>query len=294
MPVVFLVLATLAGAKLVAALEHGTPDDIAWTGRQVGTDEVAAVLADTDPLAARAATIAAPAVDDGWSLLDELAARATGWDRTAAVDATHAALIIARRLDGDLAIETDLPDDVLAALGARWLAIARRGDRWPDVRVGALEIAARLARARVATAEDDPGPGYDLDRFLADPDPALRRAAAELLPQPTAAVFRASLARAVIDDPDRAVVVAAAQALCADLAAGDAKPPILAALGPPGLARLRGVVTAPGLAALPPGALVDTARCLLADRSGASRAAVAALAARAPRGVRAAIARIRP
>jgi hypothetical protein len=292
---VLIVLVVLTGpwpAKLADALLHGTPDDVAWVGREAGTDEVAAALA--DPVATRAATIAATAVDDGWSLLDELAAAAGGWHRAAAVDATRAAAAIARELDGNAAVVGDVPDDLLAEAGSRWLAIAASADRWPDVRVNALEIAARIARARRATADDDPGLGFDLDAMLADADPVIRRTAAELVPQPAPPQVHGALARTVAGDADPAVAVAAAQALCADLAAGDPAAPILAALGPAGLERLRTAFSAPTAGALPPGAAVDAARCLVADRTGPSRAAVSALAARAPRAVRAALAKIRP
>lgn len=299
MGAVLFVLAALVGpwpARLADALLHGTPDDIAWVGREAGAAEVAAVIAiaPPDPVATRAATIAATAVDDGWTLLAPLAAQAAGWNRAAAVDATRAAATIARTLDGDRAIAEDIADDELAAIGARWLAIAAGPDRWPDVRVTALEIAARIARARKATADDDPGLGYDLAAGLADPDPALRRAAAELVPQPTASDWYTPLARAVINDPDPAVVVAAAQALCGDLAAGDPATTILTAIGPAGLERLRTVFTAKASGALPPGAVVDAARCLVADGTGPSRAAVAAVAAHAAREVRAALAKIHP
>jgi hypothetical protein len=302
-------------AKLADALLHGTPDDVAWVGREAGTDEVAAALA--DPVGTRAATIAATAVDDGWSLLDELAHAAAGWSRAEAVDATRAAAAITRTLDGNAAIVGEIPDDLLAEAAARWLAIAAGTDRWPDVRVTALEIAARIARARTATAEAAPGLGFDLDAMLADADPLIRRTAAELVPQPAPPHVHAALARAVVGDLEPAVAVAAAQALCAELAGGDPAEPILAALGPAGIERLRAAFTAaartgvpvatpasggsghalagPGAGtALPPGAAVDAARCLVADGSGPSRAAVSALASRAPRAVRAAIAKIRP
>lgn len=298
MSAVLIVLAVLVGpwpARLADALLHGTPDDIAWVGREAGAAEVAAVIetAPPDPVATRAATIAAPTVDDAWTLLAPLAEQAAGWNRAAAVDATRAAAAIARTLDGDRAIADDIDDDQLAAIGARWLAIAAGVDRWPDVRVTALDIAARVARARKATADDDPGLGYDLAAALADPDPAVRRAAAELVPQPTASDWYAPLARAVINDADPAVVVAAAQALCADLAAGDPPTTILTAIGPAGLERLRAVL-GKDVAALPAGAVVDAARCLVADGSGPSKAAVAAAAAHAAREVRAALAKIHP
>jgi hypothetical protein len=287
------VLTALAGwsPRLAQALADGGVEAAIWVARQAGTDAVGAALADADPVAARAAAIAAPHTDDAWSLLDELAAAAGGWDRARAVDATRAALAIVESLDGDAAVEGELPDDVLAGLGTRWLGLARRADRWPDVRVSALEIAARIARARAATAAA-PSLGYDLAELLADPDPAVRRAAAELVPQPASADQRAALVTVIVGDAEPEVVVAAAQALCGDVAHDDPAP-ILAALGAAGLDRLRAVLSAPGAGALPSGAVVDAARCLRADGSGASRAALAALAGRAPPAVKAALGRVR-
>jgi hypothetical protein len=281
-------------ARLADALGSGTPDDVIAVAQHAGPEELAAAVVGPDAVAARAAAFAAPAVQDGWSMLDELARAAGGWDRGRAVDATRAGLAIARGLDGDAAITADLADDVLAELAASWHELARRADRWADVRVGALEIAARLTRARRATADDDPGLGYDLAAMLADGDPAVRRAAAELVPQPSPPITRSVLGAAVAADADPAVVVAAAQAVCADLGAGDPEAPILGALGAAGIERLREVLGAPGVEALPPGALVDAARCLAADGTPPSRAALHALTARAPRSARAALARIRP
>jgi hypothetical protein len=296
-PLVLVVLAVLAGsgaARLAQALETGNPDDVAWAARQVGTEAVAAALVDGDRVARRAGAIAAPAVDDGWSLLDELAAAAADWERTRAVDAARAALAIARRFDGDAAATGDVPDDVLADLARAWSELARRADRWPDVRVAALEIAARLARARLATTDDDPGLGFDLEAMLADADPLLRRTAAELVPMPTDSALRPALARVVSADADPSVVVAAAQAVCADLAAGDDAGPILSALGGSGIERLRVVLGADAARSLPAGAIVDAARCLAADGAPASRAALRSLAARAPRAARSALARVAP
>ena len=287
-------LATLLagpGPAVVAAHARGDHDEVARQAHQAGAAGLAALIDGDDRAAIVAGTAAAPRAPDAWALLAPLARRAGGWDRSLAAPAAHAAAQIARALDGDGVVRDDVPDDVLADAGRTWLAIATRpaDDRWADVRVHALEVAALVAAARAATAADDdpPGPGFDLPALLADGDPEVRRAAAELTPMPAPAAWRAPLAAAVADDPSAAVAVAAAQALCAELAQvprgddGDAAAAaIVDALGDAGAARLRAIFTG-ALPTVPPGALHDAARCVAAPGGRDDRAALRALAPRA-------------
>src|SRR5688572_10226455 len=97
-------------ARLADALGSGTPDDVIAVAQHAGPEELAAAVVGPDAVAARAAAFAAPAVQDGWSMLDELARAAGGWDRGRAVDAARPGLAIARGLDGDAAITADLAD----------------------------------------------------------------------------------------------------------------------------------------------------------------------------------------
>jgi hypothetical protein len=230
------------------------------------------------------------AAPDAWDLLADLATVAGSWDRSRAAPAARAAARIARQLGPDDAIRGDLPDDALAVRANAWLALARRRDRWADVRVHALEVAARLADARRATS-DDAGPGFDLAGFLADPDPEVRRAACELTPVPVPPDQHAALATALAEDTEPAVAIAAAQALCGDLADRRDPRPILDALGNRGIARLRGLLTEAPLGDVPAPALVDAARCLRADAAPESLAALRALVARAPATARALLSR---
>src|SRR5262249_32716700 len=149
------------------------------------------------------------------------------------------------------------PDDLapgdLAAWQAAWAELALRGDRWIEVRVAALAAAA---------ARDPGGTRVELGAALRDQDPALRRAA--LPPVPPA--VPPGLAGATAHDADAATALDAAQSLCLSLEASPSPRPILDALGPSGLARLRALVTAPPANATA-AALRDAARCLAADRS---------------------------
>jgi hypothetical protein len=114
------------------------------------------------------------------------------------------------------------------------------------------------------------GIGIDLAAALADPDPAFRRAAVALAPVPLPPALRAPLAATVVRDADPLVALGAAQALCADLVA-DPPAPILAALGTPGLIRLRTIIGTDGASR---GVVRDAARCLAADKDPASATAL--------------------
>lgn len=278
-PLAVLLPLFLSGTDAVIdAYARGDLDEVARLGGQVGAVGIEAMLG-AHP---EAALTAAPGATDRAELLAPLAAIASGWDRTRAAPAAAAAAAIAAELS---VLPVDAAD--LVETGRAWREIAMRADRWADVRVHALEVAAAIAHA---TSADDLG--YDLAAALADGDPEVRRAAAELVPQPTPADARAPLAAAVATDRDPAVALAAAQALCGDLGFGDPAAPILAALGDAGRARLRALAGAPPADAPGP-ALVDAARCLVADRDPASATAVRALINRGPRAVRSRIARLR-
>ncbi|MCB9559751.1 MAG: hypothetical protein H6709_12740 [Kofleriaceae bacterium] len=268
---------------VVGAHDRGDLDEVGRRARAAGAAAVAELLRDDDRAHVVAGIAAAPLVPDAWELLDELAVWAGGWDRSLAAPAALAAVRIARDFDGDAAIAHEVADDVLAFAHGAWLAVAARPDRWADVRVHALETAAHLAATRGATADEDPGAGYDLPAYLADADPEVRRAAAELAPQPAPSIWRGALGDAIAGDADPAVALAAAQALCSQLAF-DTAPATVATitgvLGDAGATRLRAIFRGP-LPAVPEGALVDAARCLAAGGGKDDHAALRALAPRA-------------
>ena len=199
-----------------------------------------------------------------------LARAAAGPDRRTAIPAARAAREIARSLAGagtSVELADDLAPDDLAQWRDTWAAIATNHERWIEVRVAALDTAAALDRAiRAAGGAHREGVGIDLGAALGDPDPAVRAAAVMNVPAPVPTALRPSLATAVVKDTDDRVALAAAQALCFDLA--DEPPePTLDALGEPGLARLRSLATATGT---PRAALTELAYCLAADKSPAS------------------------
>lgn len=284
------VLAAASAGGLVTAHVAADHEEVARLAGQLGAAGLAPMLVDADRALVAAALDAAPSVPDGWELLDDLARVAGGWDRSQAAPAARAAARIARVVDGDRAILEEIPDDKLASAQRTWGELAMRADRWGDVRVHALEVAARVAAARRATAAGDPGLGYDLAATLADPDPEVRRASCELVPMPAPEGVRDALVRAITVDVDPTVVLSCAQALCAELVDGGAAP-VLAALGDDGLRRLRTIFAAP-LPPIPDGALIDAARCPAAKRTKADFTALRALEAKAPRRIRRAIHRL--
>ncbi|HEY0481839.1 MAG TPA: hypothetical protein VGD37_30180 [Kofleriaceae bacterium] len=260
-----LVVAAAGTASMRAAFERGDVDEAARQGALAGPAVVERALASPDRTTRLAAIAAAPIVEDRAELLGALARVAAGPDRRTAIPAAGAARAIAREL-----ARRDRPDDLapadVAAWQAAWAAIALSADRWIELRITALETAAAL---------DPAGIGVDLSAALRDPDPAFRRTAAAIAPVPVPPTAYTALADAVVHDVDPAAALEAAQSLCLSLAASPPGP-ILGALGPPGLARIRALVTGPPPAA-PATAVRDAARCLAADRSPESAAALRSL-----------------
>lgn len=298
-------------ASMRTAMEAGDLERAAHQGVLAGPRVVEQALASPDRATRLAGIAAAPATDARIELLEPLAAAAAGPDRRSAVPAAHAGRTIARELARDVA-QTDLPDDIAPEDVLRWRdawgEIALDRTRWIEVRVVALDVAANLdasvhvsstgamadraAASPPATslpAAGAPGSrtttsgrittggiGIDLATALADPDPGFRRAVVALAPVPLPPAMRAPLASTVVTDTDPLVALGAAQALCADLVA-DPAPPILTALGAPGLIRLRTIIDTEGASR---GVVRDAARCLAADPDPASAAALRPIRAR--------------
>jgi len=250
------IVAAAAGISAMrGAFERGDLDEAARQGALAGPAVVERALAAPDRATRLAAIAAAQIVEDRAQLLAPLARLAGGADRRTAIPAAEAARAIAREL-GRRGRPDDLAAGDVAAWQAAWAALARSGDRWIELRIAALETAAAL---------DAAGVGVDLAAALGDPDPAFRRAAAEVVALPVPPAAYAALAGAVVHDADPATALAAAQALCLSLEAAARPRAILDALGPAGLARIRALTRGPASATAAP-ALRDAARCLTARR----------------------------
>jgi hypothetical protein len=297
-------------ARLARAVQAGHRSELARLGARAGARGLRPILitstqareappgdaaAPAERAARLAAVLAAPAAEDAWELLSPLAVHAAGPDRLLATSAAGSAAAIATRLDRDWHAVYDAMDiapAILAAAQQRWLDLAADPGRWVDVRVLALEIGVSLGRVLHLFAGDDRAdpprgrarmPAEVLAERALDAEPALRRAAFELMDTPLAPAQRA-LAGKAVGDPEPEVALAAAQALCSGLDAGADPAPILAALDEPGRARLRALIAVP---AHPPAARIDAARCLAAAGDAPSRRALDALRASLPRDLRA-------
>jgi len=262
---------------LIDAFMRTDFDGIARAGRAYSARGLAKLLHASSPAARRAAIAAAPAAEDGWQLLGDLAVLAGKADRAVAPAAARAAASISQSLSPSRVAELEITEATLRERAARWGALARHGGVWPDVRVHALEVNALLTRALSSDARE--GVAVSLESIATDPEPEVRRAAIELADQPLDAGNRERAAEMLRSDGDPVIAVVAGQALCGGIAMGDASRPILQAIGSAGLERLRDLVGNPKL---PITARIEAAYCLRASAGKLDRAALARLAKNAP------------
>lgn len=282
-------------ATMKAALEKGDLDEAARQGVLAGPAVIEAALASPDRTTVLAGIAAAPRVEARAELLESLARIARGPDRRTALPAARAAVSIAREMTRHEPAD-DIADADIVAWRDRFADIALDRTRWVELRVLAIDAAAYIDRTRAIdprasnvpssnppssnpqdsstnTYASDPGRadglGVPLAPMVADPDPAIRRAVLAHVPVPLGAL-RDPIAKLVATDSDPLVALAAAAVVCADLAFDPAEP-ILAALGSAGITRVQAIVSTAGASR---GQLREAARCLAADRSPASTAAL--------------------
>lgn len=168
----WVVLGASSTAAMRVALERGDLEEAQRQGMLAGPAAVERALFSRDRTTQLAAIVAAPAVEDRAELLAPLARLAAGPDRRVAIPAADAARTIARDF-----MRHDRPDDLapddVTTWRAAWAQLALQRDRWIELRVLALDVAATL---------DPGGLGVDRDVALADPDPLFHDAVTELLP----------------------------------------------------------------------------------------------------------------
>lgn len=256
---------------LLRAFWNGDRLEMERAGWNLGAARLADLIEGDDRPRAMAAFEAAPHAADAHALFDLLAEVAREPDRARAAAAGRAAARIARDLDRERARHLELGGGGLARAAAAWREIAADDGRDADVRVRALETA-----AGIASADPGQGLGFRLEAAAADADPEIRRAAFELTRRPLSEGRAALAAERAREDADDRVALAALQAVCGDLALGEAAGPRLAALGEDGLARARALVADPPPDAIRP-AVIDAALCVAADDREAGRRAIASL-----------------
>lgn len=230
-------------ASMTAAVERGDLDEAARQGALAGPTVVERALKSKVRSTVLAGIVAAPTVEDRAEVLATLAEVAAGSDRRTAIPAARAARTIARAL-----ARKDLADDLAPDDIEQWRA------RFEQIAVSRTLIEVRIAALETANALEhvlDPDQlGFALGRALGQADPALRVAALGLVDRAPVA-DRAAIVAAVAD-PDVAVAIAAAQALCAD----DDLVAIKTALGDAGIGKIRALVKAHATE------IRDAARCL--------------------------------
>lgn len=199
--------------SMTAAIERGDREEASRQGVLGGPATVEKALASATRATVLAGIAAAPMVEGRAELLAALATVTASPDRRIAIPAGRAARTIARQL-ARARQHDEVPDDLDPADVGTWKAlfeaVASNQARHIEVRVLALDTVAALA-----TVTGD-AIGYDLTTALADPDPAFRRIAIELVPRPMPAAARAPLALAVTSDADPVIALAAAQVVCGD------------------------------------------------------------------------------
>jgi len=257
-----------SGADLTAAYLAGDRTEVDRPGECRGAAGLRTDLGSPDRLTVLTAIAAASAADDGWALLAPLAARANEPDRSIASRAARAAADIAGSLDRELMITHEAPPGPMRDVMADWLRIAFDADRWPDVRVRALEVASSLSQAL--------GPdGIELNwiQSISDDDPEMRRAALELAPTPISDDIADAAGKVLESDPSDDVAGVAGQILCDSLRERAWKQ-VQKRLGRGGMARIRKIAAATGQPSVVRAALAD---CLRADGSKESKAVLSKL-----------------
>lgn len=281
-------------AELARALEARDHGWLSRLGAAAGARGLQPALASARYQVVMAAMRAAPDTEDGWALLEPLARHAAASDRALSLAAAEAASRIINRLVRDwedIYRFREVPAEALAHWQHTWHAIAVQPDRGSEVRVYALAVSAGLAALGRPAADQGMHAARALTVLATDADAAVRRAAFELLPHPLSPDAVAIAVRTTASDPDATVALAAAQALCGGIALGEPPAPVLAALGPATLDRLRLLVVD---SSLPSGARIDSARCLAADRTLESRRALRALQSALPGRIRGLVKRLIP
>ncbi len=177
-------------------------------------------------------------VTDGWAMLPGIARLIGESDADVAEHAAMAARRIAEGLSPQSLENDEVPRDVPARAATELLLQAGKHELRPSVRVAAI---AALAALRGVTRVDEAG----LAKLLADPEPQVRRGAAEALAN--VATAEKALIESLTSDPVAEVSGAAAAALCRDVPA-TASPKNAAEvrasrLLPPARERLRALAT---------------------------------------------------
>lgn len=257
------------GPELARAARSHDEVELERLGRRLGATRLAK-LAEAGPREERLAALAAlPLSEASWSTLPQVGALAGDGDDEVAAAATRAVRRIAEGLSPRDVWAEEVPPDAPAQGAVKLWKQAQRGELKVPLRVDLVAAAAALDRlAR------HPPDGKKLGPLLTDPEPSLRRAALEALdPRSTGGELERGLA-----DPDPAVAAAAGGLLCAQVPPAGSRAPAerrAALLAEPARARVRTLI---GDAAIGLADRLDLIPCLRAFAAPADRKLLDALA----------------
>jgi hypothetical protein len=273
---------TLGGAAFAAdwvdLLRDGQHRELELQGERAGASGVAAKLATGERARTLAALRASEGAADSWALLDDLAMTAAGADRSLAIEAAQVAAEVSHHLDAITIEEQEIPSEDLLQWRGAWLKVAGSEQRWVDIRVYALEVAAVLHELLEVSRR----PELPWKKFIEDSDEEMRAAAIQLAPR-TASLLEAAT-KLVADDKFDLVALSAAQRLCAPL--GSVGIPVSDMSSAAIMKRLQELASSNALAF---SSRVDLANCLARDSSEESRAALRGLVQESPPALRKAL-----
>jgi hypothetical protein len=227
-----------------------------------------------------AALRALEVVEDGWAALVDLGRLLADRDGGVADAAARAARRIAEALGPDRAELDEVPRDLIERAAKELLARAADPGLSPAVRVSAISAATAL---RPLARIDESGFG----RLLSDPEPQLRRAAAEALSGLGQSSTLTSLLEGMLEkDASAEVAAAAGGSLCRDVPATGDKGPAAGRVGrltPAMRARLRALANDEQLALSD---RLDLLPCLRVGATPEDRQLLDALSRRPPESLR--------
>jgi hypothetical protein len=273
----------LPDLRELAAAARGDDVELERVATRLGAVRLARIAARGRPEERLAALRGLALVDDGWAMLPDVARLCADPERDVAERAASSALRIAQALSPETMEREEIPRDVPQRAAAELLAAAAQPTLRPSVRVAAIAAVAALRGVTHVPSNE-----AQLAARLSDPEPEVRRAAAEALagvPEGERA-----LEAALADDASPSVAAAAAASLCHDVTPTPGKPNApselrAARLGPKARERLRALALAvDGEVSLAD--RLDLVACLRVAASPADKQALDQLARRPPESLR--------
>ncbi len=208
--------------------------------------------------------------------MEVLALTAGGPDRNLAAAAAEHAAQIAHSVDPFDLDQQEIQRATVRGHRSAWLAIAANEDAWVDIRIYALDVAARLdALLRLFGEANSPSLWQS---FLSASDPQMRSAASTLVPR--SAQLDERLRALLVGDEPEEVAISAAKRLCGPLRVESTATPTL---NPAELSRVQKLSR---VKALPIVWRAQLAPCLVADGSLDSRRALGVLLQQSPPALR--------